>query len=82
MSDQRDALAQKLIGHYAYYGVTFNFDALARYYQQVVRIWHKWLSRRSHKAYLDWERMKAILARWRLPPPRIYHSYTKRVANP
>lgn len=82
VSEQRDALARKLRGHYGYYGITFNFKSVARFYCQVTRIWHKWLCRRSHKAYFDWERMNKLLAVWQLPPPRIVHSYIKRVANP
>jgi RNA-directed DNA polymerase len=72
---QRRALAQKLRGHYAYYGVTSNFDALARFLHEVERIWHKWLSRRSQKAFLNWEAMKRLLKRYPLPPPRIVHRY-------
>ncbi len=72
---QRRALAQKLRGHYAYYGVTSNFDALARFVHGVERIWHKWLSRRSQKAFLNWDAMKRLLKRYPLPPPRIVHRY-------
>lgn len=82
VSEQRDVLARKLNGHYSYYGVTFNFPSLASFYRDVARIWHKWLSRRSHKAYIGWDRMNEILAWWKLPPPRIVHPYVKRVANP
>lgn len=82
VKEQRDALARKLEGHYGYYGVTFNFPALAAFYREVTRLWHKWLSRRSHKAFISWDRMRRILDRWPLPPPRIVHSYAKRGASP
>ena len=82
VSEQRDALARKLTGHYAYYGITGNFRALANFRHEVIRIWRKWLSRRSHKAHIDWERMNKLLTRWCLPLPRIVHPYGRRVAKP
>ena len=82
VKEQRQALASKLRGHYGYYGITGNYRALAKFYREVTRVWHKWLSRRSRKAYINWERMERILEPWRLPRPRITHSYIKRVANP
>jgi len=72
---QHRILARKLNGHYAYYGVTSNFDALARFWHEVVLAWRKWLSRRSQKAYLSWVKMTRLLKRFPLPPPRIVHRY-------
>ena len=82
VKEQRQALARKLNGHYQYYGITTNYRSLARFYRQVTRTWHKWLSRRSRKAYIPWEKMAKILDRWPLPRPRVVHSYTRRVAKP
>jgi RNA-directed DNA polymerase len=72
---QQRALAQKLRGHYAYYGVTFNSRALARFRFEVGRIWRKWLSRRSQRAFLNWDTMNRLWARYPLPPARIVHRY-------
>jgi len=72
---QHRSLARKLNGHYAYYGVTSNFDALARFWNEAVLAWRKWLSRRSQKAYLSWAKMTRLLERYPLPPPRIVHRY-------
>jgi len=72
---QHRTLARKLNGHYAYYGVTSNYDALARLWHEVVLTWRKWLSRRSQKAYLSWAKMTRLLERYPLPPPRIVHRY-------
>jgi RNA-directed DNA polymerase len=72
---QRKALASKLTGHYAYYGVTSNYEALARFYRETRRIWQKWLSRRSHAGYVDWNRMLELLKLFPLPMPRIVHQY-------
>ena len=49
---QQRALARKLNGHYAYFGVTSNYAALARLLHEVKSIWRKWLSRRSPEGLL------------------------------
>jgi group II intron reverse transcriptase/maturase len=72
---QHRALGQKLNGHYAYFGVTSNYAALARVWYETKVIWRKWLSRRSGKAFLDWRRMNELLGRFPLPKPRIVHRY-------
>lgn len=73
-SQQRE-LSRKLAGHYGYYGVTSNFDAISRYYREVERTWRKWLSRRSQHATINWQKMHELLERLPLPKPRIVHSY-------
>ena len=45
--DQQAKLSAKLVGHYAYYGITGNIEHLGRYFQQVTRAWKKWLERRT-----------------------------------
>jgi RNA-directed DNA polymerase len=72
---QQKQLAQKLRGHYGYYGITFNHPALDRFYRETRRIWHKWLSRRSRTGYVDWNRMLVLLERFPLPRPRIMRRY-------
>jgi RNA-directed DNA polymerase len=72
---QQRALARMLNGHYAYFGVTSNYAALARLHHEVKSIWRKWLSRRSQKAALNWNAMFVLLKRFPLPPPRIVHRY-------
>jgi RNA-directed DNA polymerase len=61
-----------LTGHYRYYGIVGNFEALSRFRYEVGRVWHRTLQRRSQKARLKWERMARLIKRW-LPPARIYH---------
>jgi len=72
---QHRLLSAKLNGHYAYFGVTPNFAALARLAYEVTRIWRKWLSRRSQRSIISWQQMYALLKRFPLPPPRIVHRY-------
>jgi RNA-directed DNA polymerase len=72
---QHRALVRKLRGHYAYFGVTSNGGAIARIWYETTAIWRKWLSRRSQKAIVSWERMFRLLERYPLPSPRIVHRY-------
>jgi group II intron reverse transcriptase/maturase len=67
-------LATVLQGHYRYYGVPFNAQALGDMRYRVVRLWYQSLRRRSQRTWFNWERMKARAARW-LPYPRIVHPY-------
>jgi group II intron reverse transcriptase/maturase len=52
---QQAALRRKLQGHYAYYGITGNARALARFLYEVRRLWRKWLCRRSWHGRMPWE---------------------------
>ncbi len=72
---QQQGLARKLRGHYAYFGVTANNDAIARFFYEVKQAWWKWLSRRSRSRPFPWPRMAALLERLPLPEPRIVHRY-------
>jgi RNA-directed DNA polymerase len=80
IDEQHSTLVQKVRGHYGYYGITGNYDALARFQYGVVCLWRKWLNRRSQKAKMGWEKMKRLLQRRPLPKPRIFRSihFTQR----
>ena len=54
--DQRKRLSEKLVGHYAYYGITGNSRQLATYAHQITRTWRKCLERRTRSEPLSWER--------------------------
>jgi RNA-directed DNA polymerase len=72
--DQGRWLRSVLQGHFNYYAVPDNSGAMFAFRRQVVRHWRRSLSRRSQRAYVTWERMDRIAARW-LPPPRILHPW-------
>jgi len=72
---QHLTLTKKLVGHYAYFGITSNFDALAKLLHRVKFLWRKALSRRSQRGQLTWKKMHRLLKRYPLPAPRIYHRY-------
>jgi RNA-directed DNA polymerase len=74
VAEQHQALTRKVQGHYAYYGITGNNRSLGLFFEQVKRAWRTWLSRRSQKAYVNWDKFNALLGRYRLPTPKIVHS--------
>ena len=76
--EQYAILSQKVRGHYAYYGITGNFRMLQGFLNAVERAWRKWLSRRNRQRDMDWDRFQWLLKRYRLPQPRIVHSYVKQ----
>ena len=61
VADQQGALAQKLRGHYGYFGIIGNSQALSHFLWEVTRVWRKWLDRRSHRARMTWERFLRLL---------------------
>jgi group II intron reverse transcriptase/maturase len=71
---QHLGLSRKLLGHYAYFGVTSNFRALAQIFYELKAVWRRALARRSQQGF-SWIRMHRLLKRYSLPPPRIVHRY-------
>jgi RNA-directed DNA polymerase len=68
-------LTAKLRGHYAYYGITGNADALARLLYVIKLVWWKALCRRSQRGYILLDHFyTVILARFPLPEPTVVHS--------
>jgi len=80
IKEQHRILTWKLRGHFSYFGITGNADALARFREEVQRIWQKWLGRRSQRG-MTWERFHALLGRYPLPPPVAIHSKLRLAAN-
>ena len=70
LKDQHRILSLKLRGHYQYYGIAGNANALYRFRWEVRRIWRKWLDRRSQRSRMTWERYLRLLKRYPLPRPR------------
>jgi group II intron reverse transcriptase/maturase len=72
---QQKALNQKLRGHYTYFGVTANLDALTRLYRATRAVWRRWLNKRSQRANMTWARFYELLKRLPLEAPRIVRRY-------
>lgn len=60
--------AEKLNGHYAYYGTTVN-NKLGCYYFTCVKLLQKWLNRRSQKQSFSWPAFQDRLKQFPLPKP-------------
>jgi RNA-directed DNA polymerase len=78
---QHERLTAKLVGHMAYYGRTGNIRQVSRYRQQVIKLWRKWLERRTRAKRLTWARFNAFLERHPLPRAVIIHRYGTAAAN-
>ncbi len=63
--------ANKLRGHYAYYGVSGNSRSISNFAYQVELILFKWPGRRGKRGSLKFEKFRLLRQRFPLPPPRI-----------
>jgi RNA-directed DNA polymerase len=68
-------LIAKLRGHFQYYGVSENYDGIARFYKNTIRMVRKWMNRRSQKRKMSWDRFTKYLEHYPLPKPKIVHSF-------
>lgn len=73
IDEQHRKLSQKLNGHYGYFGITGSISLLQRFRHGVVRIWHRWLSRRG-SGTIRWDIFGRWLERYPLPKARVVHS--------
>jgi len=75
--DQHRYLSAVIRGHCGYYGITGNSPSLWRYREAVLRIWRKWLTRRSNSRRRSgnvWTWWTALCKRYPLPPAHAVHS--------
>jgi RNA-directed DNA polymerase len=70
-------LARVLVGHYNYYAVPDNIEALSAFRYRIIRHWLKSLRRRSQKHRMAWTRMDRLAAQC-LPLPRILHPWPEQ----
>lgn len=73
---QHRHLCRKVQGHFAYYGICNNGRALQVFRFRVIWYWIKWLSRRSQKGWITWEKAGQLLARLPLPRARVVHRWS------
>jgi len=72
--EQYRMLCVKLRGHYQYYGISGNYRAINGVYHYAKRSWRYWLSRRSHKGYINWDKfLISIAEKFPFPRPKIFH---------
>lgn len=75
LREQHVALTRKLRGHFAYFGLSGNYRALASLRFHAERIWLKWLGRRSQRGRIPWSRATHLMTVFALPKPRIFHGH-------
>ena len=73
MTDQYRMLSHKLRGHFQYYGIRGNSRAIAAVRYHAENAWRYWLSRRSHKSAISWEKFQKLKKVFGLPIPKIVH---------
>jgi group II intron reverse transcriptase/maturase len=74
VSRQHQHLVRMVNGHYGYFGITGNANALSAFLYQVTQVWQKWLHRRSGRGAMPWPRFIRLLKRYPLPAPIVVHS--------
>ena len=81
MKTQHERLSKTLIGHYNYYGVRGNFEALKKFHYEIWKMWYKRLKRRSQKG-MAFEKYVKYLEDFPLPKPKITHPEGWFLVNP
>lgn len=71
VEEQHQTLKRKLDGHFNYFGVNGNSAALGQLRYRAIRVWKKWLNRRSQRARMDWRRFNELLRRFPFPKARV-----------
>ncbi|HEY2186571.1 MAG TPA: group II intron reverse transcriptase/maturase [Xanthobacteraceae bacterium] len=67
-------LQRVVVGYFNYHAVPTNSRALMAFRDEVLRLWHHALRRRSQRGHLTWKGMKKLADEW-LPQPRILHPW-------
>ena len=70
-----EALCSKLRGHFQYYGIRGNFRLLEEVRRFAEKAWRYWLSRRSSKKAIGWEKFEKLMQTYILPIPRIVRAF-------
>lgn len=78
MGEQHAWLSQVLNGHYRYYGVPTNYQALGQFRRRLRAMWFRSLARRSQRARWTRERLETFDKRFLLPLPRLYHPWPEK----
>lgn len=75
---QQRALNRKLEGHYSYFGITSNYEAVCELWHHVKAVWRRALARRSSRGF-SWSKMHRLLQRYPLVRARVVHQYGKQL---
>ena len=64
---------RKLRGHAQYYGISFNYKAVQGFIFKSVKIFFKWINRRSQRKSMTFEKFSLFLLKFPPPKAKIYH---------
>jgi len=70
-------LGKVVVGHYRYYAVPGNYDALASFRVRILEMWVRGLRRLSQRTRITKARMYRLADQW-LPQPKIVHPYPEQ----
>jgi RNA-directed DNA polymerase len=71
---QYQRLGLKLRGSFRYDGIRGNFRLLEEVRRYAEKAWWYWLSRRSSKQAMSWEKFQRLLQTYVLPTPKLVHT--------
>ena len=77
LKTQQTKINQFLTGHYNYYGICGNHDALKRVYYYAVTFWRKALSTRSQRGNVTWEIYVRVLKYFPIRKPKLRYTYSR-----
>ena len=77
IAEQGKWLGSVVRGHFAYYAVSTNARALARFRHEVERHWLHSLRRRGQRDRMNWSKMRRLSDRW-TPKPAILHPFPSK----
>ena len=63
----------KLRGHINYYGVSFNTKMVSKFFQEAMRIFFKWMNRRSQKKSFNWAEFSKFTKLFPLPAVKVHY---------
>ena len=67
------SFCRKLRGHVQYYGISFNSKAVQGFIFKSVKIFFKWINRRSQRKSMNFDQFALFLLRFPPPEAKIYH---------
>ena len=73
MADLWKIFTPKLAGHARYYGISLNGRSISAFQMKSLRIFYKWLNRRSQRKSIRWDKFTLFLQKNTPPRVRIIH---------
>ena len=72
---QTETMKLKLQGHYNYYGIAGNSEGIRQFFDGTMRIWYRWLNRRSQRRSYTWKGFKEMTKQYGIPRPKVVEQW-------